>query len=69
MIENDEKVQKLKDFLKKKNPQLSNNEVEEISKNLYELGLFLVRLKLKQHSKPPKPDEARGFEQITREPP
>ena len=69
MTENDEGVQKLKDFLKKKGLQLPNNEIEKISQNLYELGLFLVRLKIKQHPKPPKPQKAESFRQITREPP
>ena len=69
MVENTEDVQKLKDFLKKKHPQLSEGEVEVKAQNLYELGLFLVRLKVKQHSKPSKSPKAEGFKQIVREPP
>ena len=69
MLENEEGVQKLKDFLGKKGFQLSKSEIERIAPNLYELGLFLVRLKVKQHAKPPKPQNAEGFELITEKPP
>lgn len=48
MLENEEGVRKLKELLKKKFPQLSDSEIEKIALNLYELGLFLVRKKLKE---------------------
>lgn len=51
---NEKEVQKLKDFIKS-GSQLSENEIEKIAQNLYDLGLFLVRLRVKQHVKPPKP--------------
>ncbi len=69
MLENEQGIQKLKEFLKKKGLNGEEIEIEKIAQNLYELGLFLVRLKVKQHSKPPKPQDLEGFEQITREPP
>lgn len=50
MIENEEAVQKLKDYLKKKGLQLPDNEIDKIAKNLFNLGLFLVRLKVKECS-------------------
>lgn len=69
MLESAEGVKKIKELLKKKGSQGEEVEIEKIAQNLYELGLFLVRLKVKQHSKPPKPQNLEGFEQITREPP
>lgn len=66
---NEKEVQKLKDFTKKRGIQLSDNEIEKIAPNLYELGLFLVRLRVKEHPKQSKPQNAEGFEEITREPP
>lgn len=68
MLENEEGIQKLKEFLKKKCVKGEEVEIERIAQNLYELGLFLVRLKIKQHSKPPKPQNLEGFEQVVREP-
>lgn len=55
MLENEEGVQKLKDFLAKNNPQLTRSDVEKIALNLYELGVFLVHLKVKRHSELLKP--------------
>lgn len=69
MLENEEGVRRLGDFLKKKGFQLSEDEIERIAQNLYGLGLFLVRLKVKQHTKPLKPQNADGLEQITEKPP
>ncbi len=69
MLENEEGVEKLKVYLRKKFPQLSDSEIEKIAPNLYELGLFLVRLKVKEHSKQSKPQNAEGFEHITEKPP
>lgn len=68
-MRNEKEVQKLRDFIGKRGIQLSDNEIEKIAQNLYELGVFLVRLKVKQHSKQAKTPNARDFEQITREPP
>ncbi|HIH52513.1 MAG TPA: hypothetical protein HA284_03180 [Nanoarchaeota archaeon] len=69
MLENQEGIQKLKDYLKKKGLKCSEEEIEKIAQNLYELGLFLVRLKVKEHSAQPKPQNTEVFEQIVREPP
>lgn len=55
MLENEEGVQKLKEFLKRKGLGGEEVEIEKIAQNLYELGLFLVRLKIKQHSQSTKP--------------
>lgn len=41
MLENEEGIQKLKEFLKKKGLKYDELEIDEIAKNLYELGLFL----------------------------
>ena len=69
MTEHGEEVQKIGELLKKRGIQLSDSEIEAIAQNLYELGLFLVRLKLKTHSKAASKPKADGFKQITREPP
>lgn len=62
MFEHTEEVQKIKDYLKKKGLQLSESETEKIAQNLYELGLFLVRLKIKQHSQSTEPVNLGAFE-------
>jgi len=62
MFEHTEEVQKIKDYLKKKGLQLSESETEKIAQNLYELGLFLMRLKIKQHSQSTKPVNLEAFE-------
>ena len=54
MLENEEGIQKLKEFLNKKGLKGEEIEIEKIAQNLYELGLFLVRLKIKQHSQSTK---------------
>lgn len=64
MLDNAEGVQKLKEFLKKKGLQGEEVEIERIAQNLYELGLFLVRLKIKEHSKPSKTSNVEGFELV-----
>ena len=69
MIDQVEAVTKIKDLLKKESPQLNNDKLENLAQNLYELGLFLVRLKIKQHSIPIKIEVSEEFEQITDEPP
>ena len=68
-INNAEDIRKLVDVLKKKGLQGEEVEITKIAQNLYELGLFLVRLKVKEHSTKPKPQNLVGFEQIKREPP
>lgn len=46
---NDENgVNKLQDHLRRKFPSLQDEEVEKISKSLYDLGVFLVRHEMKQ---------------------
>jgi len=50
MFEKESGIQKIKDFLKKRGLNLSENEIEKYAQNLYQLGLFLVQLKIKQHS-------------------
>jgi hypothetical protein len=62
MLKNGEGFQKLKDFLQKKHPHLTEEEIEKYTSNLYELGLFLVRLKIEQHSKKPKFENPNDFE-------
>ncbi len=52
---NEENVHKLKGFLKNKGFQLSDVELEKVVQNLYELGVFLVRLKIKQHTDKEEP--------------
>ena len=51
MVESQEEVLKLKDFLKKRGLQLSDSEIESIAQNLYALGRFIVRLKVKKVKK------------------
>ena len=66
MLENEEGIQKLKEFLNKKGLKGEEIEIEKIAQNLYELGLFLVQLKVKQHSALSK---LKDVEQIKIEPP
>ena len=66
---NADNIRKLVDVLKKKGFKGEEVEIEKIAQNLYELGLFLVHLKVKEHSTKPKPQDSEGFEQIVREPP
>ncbi len=44
-----EEVLELQDFIRKKFPQLTNEEIEKISHQLLELGIFLVRRKIQKH--------------------
>jgi len=46
MVGNSEEIQKIKDLLKKKKPQLSDEEINKNSNQLYQLGLFLVQLQI-----------------------
>ena len=65
-----EEAQKLlQDFIKKKFPQLNNEEIEKISNQLLELGFFMVRLQLKKHSKTEKSEDEENFNQTTFHPP
>ncbi len=50
MLENQAEELKLQELLKKKFPQLNTEEIEKISHQLMELGVFLVRLEIKKHS-------------------
>lgn len=55
--------QKLTKILKTKNPNLGDDEIDKMAGQISELGLFLVRLFLKQHSKPPKTLFSTEFEE------
>ncbi len=55
---NTEEVQKIIEHLKRINSKVPEQDLEKTAKNLYELALFLVRLQIKQHFKPPKPQNA-----------
>lgn len=48
MLENNEEIQRIKDLLKKKKPQLNDEEIDKISNQLYQLGLILVQLQIKK---------------------
>ena len=50
MLENQAEVLKLQELLKKKFPELKNEEIEQRANQLMEIGVFLVRLKIKKHS-------------------
>lgn len=69
MLESEESVQKLKGYLKNKGFKLSDSEIDKIVQNLYELGLFLVRLKIKQHSQSTKPVNFKTSENTETNPP
>jgi len=66
MLENEKEVSELRNFLKKRDLKLSDDEIEKIAQNLYKLGVFLVELQIKNHS---KSKELENFEEIKREPP
>ena len=53
MFEHEAEKLKLQELLRKKFPQLNNEEIEKISQQLIELSFFLVRLQIKKHIKPP----------------
>ena len=44
-------ILKLKEVIRKKFPQLDDKTIEKIAPNLFELGLFLVRLNIKKCKK------------------
>lgn len=69
MSENEEGIQQLAGFLRKKFPKLNNSEIEKIAPNLYSLGLFLVHLKIARLSKQAKTPNAGSPEHITEKPP
>jgi hypothetical protein len=57
MLENEEKdVQYLKDYLRKKGLQISEEEIEKYAHQLYMLGKFVVHLKVIESSSPQKED-------------
>jgi len=62
-------IQKLRDLLRKIAPQVSGADLEKIAQNLSELGLLLVRLRLKEHPRPPETQITEEFDQITSKPP
>lgn len=49
-MENEVGVKKLQDYIRRKFPSLSDEEQERTAKNLYGLGLFLVRLKKERYT-------------------
>ena len=55
MLGQEQDVQKLKDIIRKKFPELNNEEIEKISNQFMELGYFLVRLQIKKYLKPREP--------------
>jgi flagellin-specific chaperone FliS len=67
MSENREEIQKLENLIKKKGLKLSENKIEEISQNLYNIGLFLVHLKIK-HSEQAKQQSLEDSNQLPRKP-
>ena len=69
MLENNEDVRKLQDLLRKKCPPLFDSEIEKVAQNLHELGLFLVRSRIKQHSEKPKQLNIENGVSLTDKPP
>lgn len=55
MEENHKEILIVENLLRKKEVCLDKKEIKKFATNLYEIGLFLVQLKIKQHSKQPKP--------------
>lgn len=68
MLQKEETLE-LQDFIKKKFPGLADEEIEEISHQLMELGVFLVQLQIKKHFNPPKTQAKEVLECATQEPP
>ena len=68
-MENLREIQSLIDKLRNLLPRSSEKELEETAKNLYQLGLLLVRLKIKKHPNPPKTLPMEGFGEETRNSP
>lgn len=63
MFENEDGIRKLQDYLKNKKLSLKDSEIESVAQNLYELGLFLVRLQVKKHSKPQNAEDSNSYEE------
>ena len=55
---NTEEIQKIIEHLKKVQSKVPEQDLEKTAQNLYDLALFLVRLQIKQHLKPPKQQNA-----------
>lgn len=55
---NTEDVQKIITLIKRVPSQVPEQDLEKTAQNLYDLALFLVGLQIKQHLKPPKPENA-----------
>lgn len=51
MLEKERDVQKLKDIIRKKFPDLQSEEIEKRANELLEVGLFLVHLNVKSREK------------------
>jgi len=57
MQQNLKDIQKITDLLRKFQPHTSVEDLEKIAQDLLELGLFLVRLRVKEHSQSLKQEE------------
>jgi len=68
-VENLKDIQKLIDQLRKLLPRSSEEDLVVTAQSLYELGKFLVQLRIKNHSNPPKTLPMEGFGEKTRNPP
>lgn len=69
MRTNLENIKKITELLRKLQPHMSEEELEKQSQNLYELAIFLVRLKAKAHSKASKTHSADVLEEDIRRKP
>lgn len=69
MLQGEEEVQKLVDFVRKKFPQLNSEEVDKISHQLMNLGFFLVRLRIKKYTEASASKDEENFSQPIDRPP
>jgi hypothetical protein len=53
-----EEIEKIIEHLKRIKTKVPEQDLRKTAQNLYDLALFLVRLQIKQHLKPPKPENA-----------
>lgn len=61
--------EKLRDILRSLHPDLGEEKINELTDQFYEIGLFLIRLWLKQHPKPPETGRSEEFPEKPRGPP
>ncbi len=52
-------IEKIIELLQQIEPEASKEELEAKAQNIWEIALFLVQLKLREHSKQPKPMDLR----------